>query len=719
MEDASTMAQVDLQTCDVGVQALEMIEDVQKPDDNVHRIAEDARTNDGHVYMIDECVRKNDEYTPENGEDGRKIYKDLQETDKVRNRGEVIKSRMDESFRRRKRVPEPEERTNDKRDVKNAQPEKNKGRQNKRNEKKTNKGEDAANEVIAKKKDEENPKVSRKRKPLKMESGMDSINAMVEDNDKDVRKRAKAGSAWLLSSTSREEDIPPLEYSKTPGRLRKKSDESSQSWEKRTDKEVVAYSGEEIAGLATETSASEKSSKCSFGKLSQLTVCIEDVGPKRGLKVNENGAEVEEVSHKENTDDDKELTEESSRPALEKDEECSLGLTYRQKPLEGKPTGPRRKNAFEIEENQDSNKVQNKNKKARKVKEKGGNKKRKETKKVKSAKEKDCEDKIPHEEKGEYEKTRDKGGRALRKRTAQKRNCDVGLDLSIKGRVEDIKTLGTETRQEPDDKGTIATKKNDKIDERCLKGHEPVMSHMSSPQAKKLTREPELSSHEIDPPVDENPVTSCDTSQQPETEIQGGLNEENNKVAEGELLMDYNSAQGGSDKRDNRIKEAGKKTKRDYFHKELGKKKSRKSPIDGKNEINAAEKEKENQNIDLCLTKCEDARQTGKNSEHDNANVSKEKDTDVVNKDSSESSTREIVQSAIFPDTFQSKRKGSKHPCGKTKTFLKEKALNGEARGKKRYERRSFYAGIQCLNLGKIRVEKSFNVFFFCVDCHN
>ena len=709
MEDASTMAQVDLQTCDVGVQALETIGDVRKPDDNVHRIADDARTNDGHVYMIDECVRKTDEYTPVNGEGVRKIYKDLQETDKVRNRGEIRKG-MDKSVRRRKRVPEPEERTNGKRDVKNAQPEKNKGRKTKRNEKKTNKGEDAANELIAKKKDEENPKVSRKRKPLKMESGTDSMNATVEDNDKDVRKRAKAGSAWLLSSTSREEDIPPLEYSKTPGRLRKKSDESSQSWEKRTDKELVAYSGEEIAGLATETSASEK-----FGKLSQLTVCIEDVGPKRGLKVNENGAEVEEVSHKENTDDDKELTEESSRPTLEKDEECSLGLTYRQKPLEGKPTGPRKKNAFEIEENQDSNKVQNKNKKARKVKEKGGNKKRKETKKVKSAKEKDCEDTIPHEEKSEYEKTHDKGGRSLRKRTAQKRNGDVGLDLSIKGQVEDSKTLGTETRQEPDDKGTIATKKNDKIDERCLKGHEPVKSHMSSPQAKKLTRESELSSHEIDPPVDENPVTSCDTSQQPETEIQGGLNEENNKVAEGELLMDYNSAQGGSDKRDNRIKEAGKKTKRDYFHKELGKKKSRKSPIDGKNEINAEEKEKENQNIDLCLTKCEDTRQTGKNSEHDNANVSKEKDTDVANKDSNESSTREIVKSAIFPDTFQSKRKGSKHPCGKTKTVLKEKAPNDETRGKKRYERRSFYAGIQCLNLGKIRVEKSFNVFFFAL----
>lgn len=701
------MAQVDLQTCDVGVQAL----------DNVHRIAEDARANAGQVYMSDECVRKTDEYAPENGEDVRKIYKDLQKTEKLRNRGEVVK-RMDESVRRRKSVPEPEERTNDKRDVKNAQPEKNKGRKTKRNEKKTNKGEDAANEVIAKKQDEENPKVSRKRKPLKLESGTDSINAMAEDNDKDVRKRAKAGIAWLLSSTSREEDIPPLEYSKTPGRLRKKSDESSQSWEKRTDKEVVPYSGEEVAGLATETSASEKSSDCSFGKLSQLTVCIEDIGPKRGLKFNENGEEVEEVSHKENTADDNDLIEESSRPTLEKDEECSLGLTDRQKPLEGKRTGPRRKNAFEIEENQDSNKVQNKNKKARKVKEKGGNKKRKETKKVKSAKEKDCEDSIPHEEKGEYETTHDKGRRALRKRTAPKRNCGVGLDPSITGQVEDSKTLGTETRQEPDDKGTIATKKNDKIDERCLKGHEPVMSHMSSPQAKKLPRESELSSHEIDPPVDENPVTSCDTSQQPETEIQGGLNEENNKVAEGELLMDYNSAQGGSDKRDNRIKEGGKKTKRDYFFKELGKKKSRKSPIDGKNEINAEEKEKENQNIDLCLTKCEDTRQTGKNSEHDNANVSKEKDTDVVNIASNESSTRQIVKSAIFPDTFQSKRKGSKHPCGKTKTVLKEKAPNGETKGKKRYEKRSLYAGIQCLNLGKMGVEKSFNVFFF-VDCRN
>lgn len=707
MEDASTMAQVDLQTCDVGVQAL----------DNVHRIAEDARANAGQVYMSDECVRKTDEYAPENGEDVRKIYKDLQKTEKLRNRGEVVK-RMDESVRRRKSVPEPEERTNDKRDVKNAQPEKNKGRKTKRNEKKTNKGEDAANEVIAKKKDEENPKVSRKRKPLKLESGTDSINAMAEDNDKDVRKRAKAGIAWLLSSTSREEDIPPLEYSKTPGRLRKKSDESSQSWEKRTDKEVVPYSGEEIAGLATETSASEKSSDCSFGKLSQMTVCIEDIGPKRGLKFNENGEEVEEVSHKENTADDNDLIEESSRTTLEKDEECSLGLTDRQKPLERKRTGPRRKNAFEIEENQDSNKVQNKNKKARKVKEKGGNKKRKETKKVKSAKEKDCEDTIPHEEKGEYETTHDKGRRALRKRTAPKRNCGVGLDPSITGQVEDSKTLGTETRQEPDDKGTIATKKNNKIDERCLKGHEPVMSHMSSPQAKKLPRESELSSHEIDPPVDENPVTSCDTSQQPETEIQGELNEENNKVAEGELLMDYNSAQGGSDKRDNRIKEAGKKTKRDYFFKELGKKKSRKSPIDGKNEINAEEKEKENQNIDLCLTKCEDTRQTGKNSEHDNANVSKEKDTDVVNIASNESSTRQIVKSAIFPDTFQSKRKGSKHPCGKTKTVLKEKAPNGETKGKKRYEKRSLYAGIQCLNLGKMGVEKSFNVFFF-VDCRN
>ena len=56
----------------------------------------------------------------------------------------------------------------------------------------------------------------------------------------------------------------------------------------------------------------------------------------------------------------------------------------------------------------------------------------------------------------------------------------------------------------------------------------------------------------------------------------------------------------------------------------------------------------------------------------------------MVNKDSNESSTREIVKSAIFPDTFQSKRKGSKHPCGKTKTVLKEKAPNDETRGKKR-----------------------------------
>lgn len=689
MADASTMAQVDLQTCDVGIQVLETIGDVRKPDDNVHRIAEDARMNYGHFYMVDECVRKTDECAPENGEDVRKIYKNLQ--DKVRNRGEVING-MDESVRRRKTEPEPEEKTNDKWDVKNAQQEKNKGRKTKRNEKKTNKGEDMANEGTAKKKGKENPKVSRKRKPLKQESGTDSINAMAEDYDEDVRKRAKAGSAWLLSNTSQEEDIPPIEYSKTPGRLGKKSDEKSQSWEKGTDKAVFAYSGEEIAGLTTETSVSEKSSECSFGKLSQLTVCIGDIGPERGLKVNENGAEVEEVSHKENTDDDNDLTEESSRSTLETDEECSLDLTDRQKPLEAKPTGPWRKNAFENEENQDSNNVQNKNKKARKVKEKGENKKRKETQKVKSAKEKNCEGTIPDEGKGEYETTHDKGGRVLRKQTAPKRNCDVGLDPSIKGQVEDSKTLGTETRQEPLDKGTIATKKNYKIDERCLKGHEPVMSHMSSPEAKKLPRESELSSYEIDPPVDENPVTSCETSQQPETEIQGGLNEENNKVAEGELLMDYNSAQGGSDKRNNRIKKAGKKTKRD-FHKELGKKKSRKSPIEGKKEINAEEKEKENQNIDLCLTKCEDTlKQTGKNSKHDNVNDSKERDTDVVNKESNESLTRQIVKSGIFPDTFQSKRNGSKHPCGKTKTAaLKAKAPNGGTRGKKRYEKRSFY----------------------------
>ena len=657
MENASTTTEADPQTSDVGVQVQQLALD------------EGSRTNDGDVREIVENIRE------------------MNETGKGRNRVSEPKGRN----KQRK-----EENGGQETGVKQMN-----GKSNKKG-KEANKVEEKENEIIDENKKNERPKASRKRKssrPTQPEraSSPNSAPVMLEKQEV-LNERTRVSNALLVPSSALQEDDIPLQYSKTP-RLRKKSDESSQSLEKNTEQsDISTCSSDGAAAYMAQTSSSKKPSEVSEKEFSQLTVCLEDTGDKQ--EVTSYGEEREEEFHEEDVKNDKDNSAKKSSPqqlsveerqsrVLAEEDKGFRSLNERQTQTEEKDSAAasKRETTFETVENKETNSVQNINEKKRKTE-----KKRKKVKRTKKTKRTEpANEKVTQEESGGGG-NENKGGRVLRSKVKkQNSGAEIG---SCKGQGEDRngKSLGKETRQTPHDCDDPAATKKCKTDNTCLKGHEPTMLLLSSPEAHQLPRESKLSSREMDPLVDKprpsrgvtSRATRDDSSQEPETELQGELNENNNKVSQSEHPRDYNSGQESLVLKDNRIQKV------ECLHKSSRQVKSG-DFSSGKNGEKDSPERKNNKRIDLSSKKSRRSKQARQKVEDiDNAVFSKRQAPGAVETGNNASSTS-LKTKTTSPVTDHLNGKG-KNPAeqhvtvsGKTTKTLKENAPTGKKRGKKRY----------------------------------
>lgn len=583
MEDASTMAQVDHQTADVGIQVQE--------------------------WALNEGSRKN-------AEDARKIDEAIQGTSESCNGG--------------KAVIEPTEKDNNKRKAKDGEQGtelKNRNAKARRKGKKCEKGKGK-------------PKASRQRKSVstlqERAAPPNEVSAISEKHEK-LHDRIKVVDAWLVPSALQKDDVP-LQYSKTP-RLRKKSDESNNSFENMAETSDIntCTSVRDAQALMAETNTLKKHGGVLSEGIPQLAVCLEDTENERVVKSDE---EVREAGLNDKEDSarisqQQSVKEQQSHVLMEEKEEGGF---------ESKMPG--------------SERVLN-------VKEKKGKTKRtKKTKEVELAEEKLSQDENSVEkENGETRRqgkaNKNQSGRVLRSR-AEKRSSVVEMD-PFKGHREDRnnKSLVKQSRQiPPDSNETVATKKR-KTDDSCLKGHEPAMLLTSSPEDHQCSHETELSSREIDTLDDEarplrgvmTLVTTVDTSQQPETEIQQELTEENNKAAQSERLGDYNSGQESLVLSDNRIKEVGKKISLECLQSSLEEVKSGRSSSEENGNKKSNTEKKDNEKTELSSKKYKRSKQGRKKVEY------KKQDSSAVDPHDNHTRSTSIKGKSTASDKGHWKRK--------------------------------------------------------------
>lgn len=708
VEDAATMALADPQTSDVGVQVQELAGEVSR------RNSEDAQKFD---VVVGETKKsdKEREAAPEemalagegsqaNGEDVRAIDDVVRETTKF---GKGTEG-----------VLEVKQKNKNKKKVKNGEAETDKQRNDKSDKKGkgANKGSRGKeNEVDDEEETEsERTKASRKRRSgatQQERAGSPNNTTTTAGTQGELHERTNVGNAWLAYCASQDGDVP-LQYSRTP-RLRKNSEDSNQSLEKKpsSEKSDISTCTSETPISAAEASTSKKQTK----EFPQLAVCVENTGNKQVVKSIE--VEREGGFHEGDAKDDKDGSAKKSSEQQTEEEQQSHVLMREDKgfespnechmeTIEGREEEEDEKivadsktvNSVEDLQHEEPKGVQNVNKKKRRIKAKvkKENKRTKKTKEVKSTEGKVSQEDSSVKERNEDEGNENNGGRVLRSRA--KKLKSGGETDPFKGQVNDRNSKSFdeefETRQNPHDshETTEATKECKTGDDAYLKGHEPPMLLASSPDVDHPVRESELSSREMDPLVDglRPGVTSRaavdETTQQPETEVQGELNEGecNNKAALGaERLKDYKSDQGSSVLNHNPISEVGEKINRGCLNRVLEEAKSGKSSS-GKNDkkkTNLAEGK--NNKTDLSSKKCRKSKQTKREVQDGNdASASKRQDSDAIELDNNICPTSKEAKSTSS-GTGQPKTKRPKHTATQPVT-LKENAPNGKTRGKKR-----------------------------------
>ena len=233
MEDASTMAQVDHQTADVGIQVQE--------------------------WALNEGSRKN-------AEDARKIDEAIQGTSESCKGGEA--------------VIEPTEKDNNKRKAEDGEQETD---LRNRNEKARRKGKKCE-------KGKRKPKASRQRKSvftLQERAAPPNEVSAISEKHEELHDRIKVVDTWLVSSALQKDDVP-LQYSKTP-RLRKKSDESNNSCENMAETPDIntCTSVRDAQALMAETNTIKKHGEVLSEGIPQLAVCLEDTENERVVKSDE------------------------------------------------------------------------------------------------------------------------------------------------------------------------------------------------------------------------------------------------------------------------------------------------------------------------------------------------------------------------------------------------------------------------------------------------
>lgn len=686
VKNASTMVQVDSQSCDVGVQ----MQDLASGNDRFRKDDDDAREADEDLRETNETRKGKREVMEAKGKKSEKgvVKENKPKMDKRKNaktKEETVKEK-NKPVQKRKEVNEDKEKENETIDMKA------KSKRKASRKRKTSQPEFVTSQ-------NETEKLADKEQTTTKHEEQQQSPTQAEKQAV-FHERANASKSWLVPSAAQGDDIP-FQYSTTPGRLQK-SEEGRKSLERPGDQTCVSAQ-DDVSGSIEVTSHSKKGSKVALKDLPQLAVCIEDILNKEAMENEGEGKVTEEVLQDHQGRDvvipveNENVSPDEQKSVLIEEGKDLLGLNEAQIQLQDKEELPvadtEKTNACRDFQGEELTDVQDVNEKmGKRCKGKKESKREQKTRQIKPTEEKSPQN-VPAADKT----NKSQGRRVLRSRTKEG-NSGVEIDTN-KG--EERKSLGKETRQKPQDSDvqTVATKKC-KTDVENSEGREPGMLDKSSHEADQFPRETDMSSHEIDRLVDEprpsRGVTSRktagdETSQQQEPEVLGGLNE-GNTCTQSERLKDYKSDQGSLVLNDNRIRKEDDAIFHGCLHKAL---EEGKSPCQN----GPYPKENNNNKIDLS-SKNENITREGEQFQNTNdVSASKKQDSDTIEADYNKHLSRQTAKSTSL-GTGRSKRGGQDlaKVSGPKATSSKENAprLDGIVKGrKKRYAINHFFSWLQ------------------------
>ena len=645
MKNTSTMVQGDSQTCEVGVQVqdLALVDDRSRmDDDDVREVNEDFRET--RVTEAKGKARK-----------GGRVKENKQDTDKRTDVKTKEKTAKVKTVQKCKEV------------------DKDKGKEN---------------EVIHDESDNKG-RVLRKRKSSQQEGGtsQNEAKAMAEKRQtatstqeelqlecQTIAQTANSRDSWLASNAS-EEDDAPFQYSLTPRRLQN-LEENNQSLEKYgvmtsgSTQDDISYSKEEEINSTKRREVVPK-------EFPRLEKCVEDNSNKEVLQnsmevleVNEDGFVMKpsQESSMENEKTGNVASEEQKSVLMEEDRD--LFELHEVQDEEELPANSERTNADKDKESNELPGVEDVNEETRKNGKRESKRKRN-AKQRKTAEEEVQENEGKIHENGADESNKSQGKRVLRSRAKE---CHSGVQLDTK-KGQKRKALGTETRQKLRQDSAVETV----VIEKCkpdgwdLKGRELTMLDKSTPETDQLPRETDMSSREIDRLVDEprpSREVSVETSQQPEPEVLGRLNE-GNTSSQGEPLRDYTSDQGRLVLNDNRMSTLEETIFDHCLHKDL---EEGKSPC--QNELHPAEQDDDK--LDFC-SKNTNIVNSGQQFQGIDVSTSKKRGSDSKEADYNTHFTQKTAKSTSR-DTGRS-RKDGQDPAG---VSSKENAPDGKRKSRKK-----------------------------------
>ena len=626
MKNASTMVQVDSQTCEVGVQ----VQDLALADDR-------SRMDGDDVREVNEDLRETSEIPKEK----KRVAEAKGKTTKIGMVKEVDKDEVKEG----ETIHEEGD------DKERALP-----------KRKSSRREGVSSQNEAKAMTEKQKTATSTQEELHLEK---QFTTQTGKREEFLHERANPSDSLSALNNI------PFQYSITPRRLQK-LEQNNHKPEKYCD--ITSGTQDDITCSVEEGNNSEKQSEVALKEFPRLEKYAQGNSNKDAL---ENAEEVLEVDGDGFVENENVTSEEQESTLIEEGRDV----------FESREAGIQQQDEQELPANSgrtDSNKdiqgekvpgVQDVKEEMRKNGKKES-KRRREAGQIKSAEGEIQEDESKLQEKSEVKSNEKQGGKVLRSKAKE---CYSGVKLDTK-KGKQRKALGTKTRQTRQDSvvKTAVTKKC-KTHGWDLKGRELTVLDKSTPETDQLPPETDMSSREIDRLVDEprpsrqvttrTPVPVGDeTSQQPEPEVLGRLSE-GNTCSEGERLRDYTSDQGRLVLNVNRISTLEETIFDSCLHKDLEEGKSA-----CQNGLHPDEK-------DNNITR--PGQQFQGNEE---VSVSKKQGLDTIEADSNTHLTRQTAKSTSR-DTGRSRRDGQ-DPAGVSvptvAAFSKENAPNGKLKGRKK-----------------------------------
>ena len=560
MANTSTMVQVDSRTCEVGVQVqnLALADDLSRMDgDDVREVNEDLRETS-------ETSKEKKRVTKAKGKasKGVTVEENKKDADKRTNAKTKEKTAKVKTVQKCKQVDED------------------KGKEIEV----IHEEGDYKGKVLRKRKSSQREGVTRQNETEAMAEKQQTVTSTQEEIHLEKQSIAQMNkreefqheganlSDSLLALNASQEIDAPFQYSITPRRLQKLGENNpSPKKHSGSTQNDITYSEEEekTSKQQTEVVPKEVPQLVQGTSIEAVLEHVEQVfeDDKDGFVVNEDGFQVRPSP--ERSIENGKVGSEEQKSALIEEHIALTELREAKIQLQDEQGVDKDTQGHELPG------VKQVNEEMRKIEKKESIRKRK-AKQIKPAEEEIQEDEGNIQENSAVKANGNQGRRVLRSRA---KGCHSGVKLDTK-RGEKRKAFGTKTRQNRQDSvGETAVTEKCKPDGCDLKGRELTMFDKSTPETDQLPRETDMSSREIDPVVDQprpsreiitHTPASDETSQQPEPEVLGRLNEGTGNISShGERLRDYESDQGRLVLNVNRISTLEETTFDHCLHKDL------------------------------------------------------------------------------------------------------------------------------------------------------